>query len=457
MKKINSITLAIFLSCLIGCGSKSEIESAADRPPNIILIMADDLGYGGISCYDNNHYQTPEIDRLAADGLRLTDYHSNGTVCSPTRAAMMTGRYQYRMGCHFVINADPKHKDYQRGLPAKEWTIAEALKESGYATAIFGKWHLGYKPEFNPTLHGFDQFNGFVSGNIDAHSHLDRMDTADWWQNELLKNEPGYHTDLITERTIDFIQKNAEKPFFIYVSHGAPHSPHQARGSKILRGPDKGTVPPWGEQGMTYSDTPGVANWLMKHFMLPLDEGVGRIRKEVEKLGLAENTIIWFVSDNGGTQANGTISPQTRGSKGSTYEGGHRVPGIVWAPGRIQPGTSDALIAGFDIMPTSLVMAGVSIPESIHFDGTDVGPALFESKTLPERPLIWKRIDSKNGSEKTGLRRGPWKLVNDELYNLDSDPSEANNLASKHPERVEQMTRKFQAIFDKAVAESPYD
>jgi len=444
---------------LAACGSEPELNRQPDRPPNIILIMADDMGYGGASCYDNPHYQTPELDRLAAEGMLLKDYHSNGTVCSPTRAAMMTGRYQYRTGCHYVINADPEHPDHQRGLPAGEWTLAEALKEAGYATAIFGKWHLGYKLEFNPTRHGFDQFNGFVSGNIDAHSHYDRMVTKDWWQGEVIEDEPGYHTDLITDRTIDFIQKNAgKKPFFVYVSHGAPHSPHQARGSEILRGPDKGTVPLWGEQGVTYSDTPGDPDWLMKHFMLPLDEGVGRIREEVEKLGLAENTIIWFVSDNGGTNVNGTTSPLTRGTKGRTYEGGHRVPGIVWAPGRITPGsTSDELIAGFDIMPTTLAMADMPVPETIHFDGIDVGPVLFEGKSLPERTLIWMRISARDGSERTGLRRGPWKLVNDELYHLDSDPDESEDLAGKYPERVEAMTREFRDLFEEAVADSPYD
>lgn len=446
-------SLWLFFSCAFSLCAMS--GPASNRPmqdrPNIILIMADDLGYGGVSSYDNPFYETPELDRLAAEGLLLTDYHSNGVVCSPTRAAMMTGRYQYRMGCHFVINADPDHEDYNRGLPASEWTIAEALKESGYATAIFGKWHLGYQPKFNPTRHGFDQFNGFISGNIDAHSHFDRMTTPDWWQGEVLKDEPGYHTDLITERTIDFIRRHADEPFFIYVSHGAPHSPHQARGSEILRGPDKGTVPPWGDQGVTYSDNPEDPNWLMKHFMLPLDEGVGRIREEIQKLGLAENTIIWFVSDNGGTAKNGTISPKTRGTKGSVYEGGHRIPGIVWAPGRIKPGTSSELITGMDIMPTSLAMADMTVPREINFDGIDVGPVLFESKSLPERSLIWKRRD------KIALRSGPWKLVNQELYNLDSDPQETEDLASKYPERVAQMTREHEAIFKAAVAESPYD
>jgi len=243
-------TLFIFFPLFIA------INAWGKRPPNIIVILVDDMGYGGLSCYDNQYFKTPEIDKLASQGLLLTDFHSNGAVCSPTRAALITGRYQYRSGCHVVINADRKHKDHQRGMPHKEWTFAEALKQGGYATAIFGKWHLGYKPEFNPIHHGFDQFNGFISGNIDAHSHFDRMIIKDWWQNDKLLDEPGYHTDLITKHSIQFIRKNRDKPFFIYAAHGTPHNPDQARGSKILRGPKKGKVPQWGEKGMRYSKNP---------------------------------------------------------------------------------------------------------------------------------------------------------------------------------------------------------
>ncbi|OVE75640.1 hypothetical protein BVX97_03985 [bacterium E08(2017)] len=421
------------------------------RRPNIILIMVDDMGYGGLSCYDNKYYKTPNIDKLAADGMLLTDFHSNGSVCSPTRAALMTGRYQYRLGCQQVINADPEHHNHVRGMPDKEWTIGEALKTGGYTTAIFGKWHIGYKKEFNPVLHGFDQFNGFVSGNIDAHSHYDRMETFDWWQNEELKDEPGYHTDLLTDHTIDFIRRHKDKPFFIYVPHGAPHSPHQARGSKILRGPQKGTLPPWAEQGVTYSDDPNDDNWLMKQFVLPVDDGVGRIRKEVENLGLAKKTVIWFISDNGGTKRNGTTSPQTRSGKGSFYEGGHRVPGIIWAPGYIKPGVCNELIIGMDIMPTTLTMAGVATPDGHHFDGVDVTQTLLKSTKLPERTLIWGRESLR------AVRKGPWKVVDKELYNLDDDPQETRDLASEKPKLFSALLQEGSAMYQEAISESPWE
>ena len=429
----------------------SSVHAQEQVKPNIIVILVDDMGYGGLSCYDNQYFKTPEIDKLASEGLLLTDFHSNGAVCSPTRAALLTGRYQYRSGCHVVINADRNHKDHNRGMPAKEWTFAEALKAGGYTCAVFGKWHLGYKTEFNPLLHGFDQFNGFISGNIDAHSHFDRMVIKDWWQNQELKDEPGYLTDLITEHTIKFIRQNKDNPFFIYAAHGAPHSPHQARGSKIVRGPDKGKIPQWGKGNGTYSNNPKDENWLIKHFILPVDEGLGRIRKEIEVLGLAENTIIWFISDNGGTAGNKTTSPMTRAGKGSTYEGGHRVPGIVWAPNRIASGKCAELIVGMDIMPTSLAMAKVIVPKKHRFDGIDVGPAIFEKKNLPERPVIW----GKNSSG--ALRRGPWKLVKNELYNLYDDPSERKDIALNYPDRFKQMIKERSVIFNETIGDSPYD
>lgn len=455
LKTSNTVNILMFrlishsLICIVffSCG-----VMAGERLPNIIVIMVDDMGYGGLSCYDNKHYKTPEIDRLAADGLKLTDYHSNGTVCSPTRAALMTGRYQFRSGCHVVINANPKHPDHVRGLDTKEWTFAEAMKSGGYATAIYGKWHLGYQSKFHPMLHGFDQFNGFVSGNIDAHSHHDRMGTSDWWQGQTLKDEPGYHTDLITQHTLDFIELNKEKPFFIYVSHGTPHSPHQARGSKIQRGPNKGKIPAWGEKEPEYTGKPGDENWLIKHFTMPVDEGVGRIRKKIEKLGLANDTIIWFVSDNGGTKGNHSTSLKTRGGKATLFEGGHRVPGIVWAPGRIVAGESSELVVSMDIMPTSMALAKVKAPADHQLDGIDVGGALFHKKKLPERPVIWGR-----DSSQVALRKGPWKLVGEALYHLEKDPQEKTNLASKYPEKVAAMNQERIAMYTEAIADSPYE
>ena len=432
----------------------SPVHAAQPDRPNVIVIMVDDMGYGGLSCFDNRNFETPEIDRLCADGMKLTDFHSNGSVCSPTRAALMTGRYQQRSGCDAVVNADPQVPMHHVGIHEDEWTFPEAMKSAGYTTGIFGKWHLGYKPEFHPMLHGFDEFNGFISGNIDAHSHQDRMNVEDWWQGRERKDEPGYHTDLINRHAVDFIERHKDAPFFLYVAHGAPHSPHQARGSEIERGPEKGTVPAWAPDE-SYGKNPKQDDWLFRHFILPVDEGVGQIRAKLEELGIAENTMVWFISDNGGTKGNHTTSPQTRAGKGSFYEGGHRVPGIVWAPGRVTPGSvSDELIMGFDIMPTSMALAGVDAPAGHTLDGVDVSAAILDNQALPATKRFW------NMGKRGALRDGDWKLVvsakRNELFNLQSDSQEKKNLAKQYPERVTEMRRVYDSMLRETLADSPY-
>ena len=196
---IFSLITTLFLSC--------EIDISKNNSPNIIIIMADDLGYGDLSIYGNKKIQTPNIDMLGNDGLLFTDFHSNGTVCSPTRAALLTGKYQQRVGVKGVITAK-NHRHV--GLSLKEKTFAEIAKQVGYQTAIFGKWHLGYEPKFNPTQQGFDEYIGFVSGNVDYHSHIDQEGYEDWWFGSELKKEQGYSTDLINEHAVDFIKRNKD-------------------------------------------------------------------------------------------------------------------------------------------------------------------------------------------------------------------------------------------------------
>lgn len=269
-----------------------------------------------------------------------------------------------------------------------------------------------------------------------------------------LKDEPGYLTDLINEHAVDFIERHKLEPFFLYVSHGAPHRPHQARGSKIERGPNKGTLPAWAPN-VTYSETPGEDDWLMRHFILPVDEGVGKIRAKLDELGIADNTIIWFISDNGGTAANQTTSKLTKAGKGSMYEGGHRVPGIVWAPGRVKAGTvSDELILGFDIMPTSIALAGVEVPEGHTLDGMNVATAIFKNEALPPLKRFW------NKENRGALRDGHWKLVvngsKNELFDLTADSREKKNLAAQYPERVIEMRRVYDSMLEDTLADSPY-
>lgn len=274
--------------------------------PNIIVIVADDLGYGDISCYGNQTIQTPHIDALAANGLRFTDFHSNGTVCSPTRAALMTGRYPQRTGVTGVITAlEHRHA----GLAVEETTLAEVVKTVGYKTAMFGKWHLGYQPEYNPVHQGFDEYIGFVAGNIDFHNHVDQVGEEDWWKQDQLCPEAGYTTDLITEHGIEFIQRNGGDPFLLFLTHESPHYPYQRRTDPVQYVPGKGRVDKANEKPEVYREMIEV-----------MDEDIGRIVQTVADAGLTEKTLIFFLSDNGpaGLGSAGDL----RGHKSHVWEGG---------------------------------------------------------------------------------------------------------------------------------------
>ncbi|MHC4518058.1 MAG: sulfatase-like hydrolase/transferase, partial [Planctomycetota bacterium] len=202
---------------------RSEATADDDERPNIILIMADDLGYGDIGCY-GGWIQTPNIDALAKGGMRFTDYHSNGAVCSPTRAALLTGRYQQRCGIDAVVTA--KGPARETGMAQKEITFAEVLKQRGYVTGLFGKWHVGYRVQFNPTKQGFDEFIGYVSGNVDYHTHIDQANITDWWKGPKKAPEEGYVTDLVTKHAVDFLHRHKDEPFCLYLPHEAPHYPY---------------------------------------------------------------------------------------------------------------------------------------------------------------------------------------------------------------------------------------
>jgi arylsulfatase A-like enzyme len=401
--------------------------------PNLVIIMADDMGYGDAGCYGGS-IATPNLDRMAAEGMRFTDFHSSGNVCSPTRAGLLTGRYQQRAGIPGVINADPNVAAHHHGLvPEKEVTFAELLHNAGYTTAIFGKWHLGYTRQFNPVHHGFDRFRGFVSGNIDYHSHYDRMEKYDWWDGLTLIQEEGYSTHLITQHAVTFIEENRDQPFCLYVAHEAVHSPWQGPNDPPQRGPDKQPRP--GEKG--------AKERAFKEMLTEMDKGVGEILDALKALELAGKTFVFFLSDNG--PAGGSAGP-LRGRKGSNWEGGHRVPAIAWWPGTIPAGeTSDQLAVSLDLMPTLLALAGTRAPEGHRFDGMDLTPVLTRGETIPGRQLVW------NGR---AMRDGVWKLIRSGkgtekgsigLYNLSQDIGERNNLAQQHPERVTAMLRGIEA------------
>ena len=434
--RLSLCTLCLFLSA-----PTLTANEAGKRKPNLVIIMADDLGYGELSCYGNNNSKTPHLDALARAGVRFTDYHSNGAVCSPTRAALLTGRYQQRAGVGGVIYAG-FDQNRNHGLHQSETTFAEPLGGAGYQNGCFGKWHLGYEKKFNPVHHGFNRFRGYVSGNIDYQSHFDRVGAYDWWEGLEHIREKGYSTHLITRHAVKFIEEHRDRPFCLYVPHEAPHTPFQGPGDPGFR--VKGKVVP-------EKRAAAFKKRAYREMVQEMDKGVGEIVAAIERLGLEKNTVVFFVSDNGATSfgSNGSL----RGNKGQLWEGGHRVPAIASWPGRIAAGSAcDDLSIGMDIFPTLLELAGVNAPENLRLDGRSLVPSLFGKKPAGQRKLYW------SAGRQQAMRDGPWKYVRElkgqkaaALYNLSSDQGEKNNLAGKDPARLASM-RKDYAAWRKDVA-----
>ncbi|MFH1717819.1 MAG: sulfatase-like hydrolase/transferase [Planctomycetota bacterium] len=423
--KLLAVPAAAAMLPNLGCSMAASSDDSKASRPNIILIMADDLGYGDIGCYGSATIKTPNIDALAKGGMKFTDYHSNCPVCSPTRAALLTGRYQQRAGIEGVIYA--KGPTRETGMDLEEVTFAEVLKSRGYATGIFGKWHLGYNVEFNPARQGFDEFRGYVSGNVDYHSHLDGAGFEDWWKNLEKLPEEGYTTDLITRHGIDFIERHKDGPFCLYLPHESVHSPYQGRTDPPERLPG-------GKQGRKAKGDEITRAY--KEMVEVMDESVGRIIETVKRLGLECKTFIFFCSDNGATKqgSNGKLS----GYKGSLWEGGHRVPAVAYWPGRIKPGTvADQTVLGMDLLPTMASIAGAQLPARRKLDGVDLLPKLTKNERLPERTLFWRYLKER------AVRKGPWKLLvqgsNVKLYNLDHDLGEKNDLAEVEQAKVKQL------------------
>ena len=412
-------------------------EAPPERLPNFVVILADDLGYGDVGAYGSEQNGTPNIDRLAREGFKFTDFHSNGPMCTPTRAALLTGRYQNRLGGMFEgpLSGVTQH---DKGLPHEQVTIAEALAEAGYVSGAYGKWHLGYQPPYLPPAQGFEEFWGLGSGDGDHHSHIDRSGRRDWWHNEQLVEEEGYTADLVTNHAIDFIERNREKPFFLYVSHLAIHFPWQGPGDQGFRkeGEDYNTLAKLG-----YFEEDKNPSGKVKEMVEAVDLSVGRIVETLEANGLAADTLVFFTSDNGGylnyqggyhnISSNGPL----RGQKGQVYEGGIRVPAIAWQPGKIRTGVTNEITASFDLFPTFLQLAGLP---NRDLDGESMAWLLYEGGEMTERTLFWRMRDRR------AVRRGPWKLVSvgenePELYNLGTDVGETSDLASDQPELVEEL------------------
>lgn len=399
--------------------------------PNIVLILADDLGYGSLGCYGNAEVKTPNIDRLAADGVRLTDFHSNGPMCSPTRAALMTGRYPQR--CAWVADEElspvfrtqRKENIKQRwawGIATNELTLPVLLQQAGYRTALIGKWHLGYDFKFHPLNYGFDEFRGYVGGAVDYHTHIAVAGTKelDWWRDKKIADEPSYTTDLLTKYATNFIARTHDRPFFLYLAHAAPHEPWQGRDANAKKSPTE-----------TY-----------KEMLAVMDESVGAVLAALREHHLETNTLVIFCSDNGpaaprGFAANGPL----QGKKGSLLEGGHRVPFIASWPGVIPSGTtSGQTVMTMDFLPTFARLAGATPPPGHQLDGVDILPLLKANVSPVNRVLHW--LFGNNWS----VRKGAWKLTGKgedalTLVNLAGDLEEENNLIKDKPELVNELLK----------------
>lgn len=415
------------LVLLAACSPATDLPT---QRPNIVLIMADDLGYGDLACYGHPDIQTPHLDQLAAEGMRFTDYHSNGAVCSPTRAALLSGMYQQRVGIPGVVFTSLRDS---LGMDASVETLAEVFRDAGYTTGIFGKWHLGYRTDFSPIVQGFEVFKGFVAGNVDYHSHLDNELVFDWWNDTTLQDDPGYTTDLITGYAVDFLQTNHDRPFVLYVPYAAPHDPYQGRNDPPIRqkGTDNRVVVP--------DSLPGIYREMVE----VLDEGVGQLMQTLAELNLDENTLVFFCSDNGANKngSNGAL----RGYKGGLYEGGHRVPAIARWKGKISPGqTTGETVLSMDLLPTMAAITG--IPARDHWDGVNIEKLLLQGQSLPARDLFWWY------NKQQVIRRGDWKLLisgpRQELFHLGDDPNETTDRTADEPERVNEMQAAWKSWAD---------
>jgi arylsulfatase A len=404
--------------------------TAREGKPNLVLILADDLGYGSLACYGSTQIRTPHLDRLAASGIRLTDFHSNGPMCTPTRAALMTGRYPQR--CAWVPDEDlsPVFREQRRKNPAQRWawgiapaeqTLAETLRDAGYRTALFGKWHLGYDTRSHPMNQGFDEFRGFTGGAVDYHTHVAThgLKELDWWDCKAIRNETGYTTDLLTRHAVDFIARHKDRPFFLYLAHAAPHDPWQGRDPAAKKTPAE-----------TY-----------KEMIEVLDESVDSVTAALREHGLEKNTLLVFCSDNGaapppGVAANGRL----KGRKGSLHEGGHRVPFIAAWPGVIPAGSTSSLIAmTMDLFPTFAKLAGAELSALPRLDGIDLMPLLEGGKPGTGRTLHWLFGDT------WAVREGPWKLIGKGaeasfLADLDADPAEKSNRLGEQRAIADKLT-----------------
>jgi N-acetylgalactosamine-6-sulfatase len=443
MKQAVLCLLAVSLTAL-----RPAVAEGAPAKPNIVFLLADDLGYGDIGCYGGSA-ATPHLDRLAREGVRFTSFYSNGTECSPTRTALLTGRYQQRVGgleCAIGTGNVGRYDDAIRlcaqhdlGLPVSEVSLARRLKDAGYATALVGKWHLGYEDKFAPNAHGFDHAFYCLGGGMDYFHHVEDPPT---YQPVLrLDGAPvkrsGYFTDLVAEDAVRWLHAVGRRPFFLYVPFTAPHSPYQ--------GPDDDSPAPLPADSSRWKQ--GSADPRVYAAMIErMDQAIGRVLDTLNELGVADNTLVIFASDNGGTRS--ARQGGLRGYKGSTFEGGIRVPCVVRWPGVLPAGvTTEQVTLTMDLTASMVRAAGATPPVDRPFDGLDILQRLQSRQSPISRTVYWR---ARRGDQTwRAVRDGTLKYVSSQnnkgleehLFDLDNDVSETNDLLANRPEEAARLKR----------------
>lgn len=408
------------------------VVNAENTRPNVVLIVADDMGYGGLTCYGGQGLSTPHLDDLARNGVMCTNFHTNAPVSSPTRVSFLTGRFQQRTGLdHIYSETDPSD-----GLPPEFKTLAWFLQQSGYRTGIFGKWHLGESQAYNPLDYGFDRFVGFMKGNIDFSSHFNTSRKLDWWHDRELSEESGYATTLLNGYAAEFIAESDERPFFLYVPHAAIHVPMQGPTDPPVRTEEKYRY----RNDVTMSSQEYARRY--REMVASIDEGVGMLLDELEKAGKLDNTIIIFISDNGAEQVAADKYPGAngiyRGAKGSLYEGGIRVPAIFYWKDRIRPSVNDDFMMSMDLFPTILDVCGVGYDRSAT-DGKTLVDAIWKGKSMPERKMFW--ANKGICAMKDGDFKCVWTKDRVELFDISADPEEKHDLGTEYPGKVKSMQK----------------
>lgn len=437
-----------------GSADSAPPGKSAARKPNIVFILADDLGWTDLGCQGSKYYETPHIDRLAAGGMRFTDAHTAGPNCQPTRAALLSGQYGPRTGVYTVGGIDRfpwetrtlRPVDNSVRLPTDRTTFAGALKQAGYATGMFGKWHLGEAGEWHPARRGFDEAVVSMGKHFDFGTNPKQTVAKD-----------AYLADWLTDRAVDFIRRHKDRPFLLYLPHFGVHVPLQAKKDLIERFKAKAAV--GGHNDPVYAA-----------MIASVDESVGRVVATLDELKLSDDTLVIFSSDNGGlggyqrekigaipdVSKDVTDNTPLRGGKGMLYEGGHRVPFIARMPGRIAAGvTCDVPVISVDLFPTLLELSGAAAPAGQKLDGTSLVPLLHGGGkgTLARDAIYWHfpgYLGAAGGTWRTTpvgvIRSGDWKLLEFfegggrvELYNLRDDLGETTDLAAKHPDRVKEL------------------